>query len=38
MVKKHAYLVMARSNWNQLATLLNLLDDPRNDIYLHIDK
>ena len=38
MVKKHAYMIMAHSNWNQLATLLKLLDDPRNDIYLHIDK
>lgn len=36
-MKKHAYLIMAYNNWNQLATLLSLLDDPRNDIYLHID-
>lgn len=38
MEGKHAYLIMAYNNWNQLALLLSLLDDPRNDIYLHIDK
>ena len=36
--KKHAYLIMAHNNFQQLQTLLSLLDDPRNDIYLHIDK
>lgn len=36
--KKHAYLIMAYNNFTQLQTLLSLLDDPRNDIYLHIDK
>lgn len=35
---RHAYLIMAHNNWTQLQTLLSLLDDPRNDIYLHIDK
>lgn len=35
---KHAYLIMAHSNWEQLDKLVNLLDDPWNDIYLHIDK
>lgn len=35
---KHAYLVIAHNNWNQLGALLSLLDDNRNDIYLHIDK
>ena len=34
---KHAYLVMAHNNLAQLNILLNLLDDKRNDIYLHID-
>ena len=29
---------MAYNNWNQLSTLLRLLDDERNDIYIHIDK
>ena len=37
MQPKHAYLVLAHRNWSQLATLLQLLDHPQNDIYLHID-
>jgi hypothetical protein len=36
--KKHAYLIIAHNKFDQLQILLNLLDDPRNDIYLHIDK
>ena len=36
--KRHAYLIMAYNNWRQLRMLLELLDDPRNDIYIHIDK
>lgn len=36
--RKHAYLVMAHNKFDQLKCLLSLLDDPRNDIYLHIDK
>ena len=35
---KHAYLLIAHTNFEQLQTLIDLLDDPRNDIYLHIDK
>lgn len=35
---KHAYLIIAHTNFEQLQTLINLLDDPRNDIYLHVDK
>ena len=35
---KHAYLILAHKNWNQLMTLLTLLDDSRNDIYIHIDR
>lgn len=35
--EKHAYLVMAHNNLDQLNILLKLLDDNRNDIYLHID-
>ncbi len=35
---RHAYLVLAHRNWSQLSILLRLLDHPRNDIYLHIDK
>ena len=36
--RKHAYLIMAHNQWNLLDQLLSALDDPRNDIYLHIDK
>lgn len=35
---RHAYLIMAHHNFEQLKVLVELLDDPRNDIYLHIDK
>lgn len=35
---KHAYLILAHNNWEILERLLMLLDDERNDIYLHIDK
>ena len=35
---KHAYLIMCHTNFDQLMRLLELLDDERNDIYLHIDK
>lgn len=35
---KHAFLIMAHNNWEQLKKLLFLLDDSRNAIYLHIDK
>ena len=38
MNQKHACLIMAHNNFDQLRTLIELLDDPRNDIYLHIDK
>ena len=34
----HAYLIIAHKNFDQLAKLLSLLDDKRNDIYIHIDK
>ena len=36
--KKHAYLIMAHNNFNQLKKLLELLDYEKNDIYMHIDK
>lgn len=36
--KKHAYLIMAHNNFYILERLLKLLDDERNDIYLHVDK
>lgn len=34
---KHAYCIMAHDNWEQLQLLINLLDDKRNDLFLHID-
>ena len=35
---KHAYLILAHMHLRQLRTLVSLLDDPRNDIYIHIDR
>ena len=35
---KHAYLIMAHNQWECLFELLKALDDPRNDIFLHIYK
>ena len=35
---KHAFLIIAHGKFNQLQILLNLLDDERNDLYVHIDK
>lgn len=35
---KFAYLIMAHDNQKQLLNLLRLLDQPENDIYLHIDR
>lgn len=37
-MRKHAYLIMAHNNFEQLKFLLGLLDDERNDIFLMIDK
>lgn len=37
-MEKHAYLIMAHKNEQQLLNLVQLLDDKRNDIYLHLDK
>lgn len=37
-MKKHAYLVIAHTQFNLLKKLIILLDDKRNDIYIHIDK
>lgn len=34
---KYAYLIIAHSNLKQLQQLLLLLDDPRNDISIHLD-
>lgn len=35
---KHAYLIMAHNNFEILEKTLKLLDDTRNDLYIHIDK
>lgn len=35
---KHAYLILAHNNFDLLRVLVKLLDDKRNDIYIHIDK
>lgn len=35
---KHAYCILAHGNWEQLQLLVSVLDDERNDIFLHIDK
>ena len=35
-MKKHAFLIMAHNQFDLLEMLIKLLDDPRNDIYLHI--
>lgn len=37
-MKKHAYLIMAHNEPYILEKLILLLDDKRNDIYIHIDK
>ena len=38
MMKRHAYLILAHCNFGQLRKLVELLDDPRNDIYIHVDR
>lgn len=37
MEKRHAYLIQAYSRPQQLKVLLGLLDDARNDIFVHLD-
>lgn len=37
-MNKHAYLVIAYNKYEQLAFQISLVDDPRNDIFIHIDK
>lgn len=37
-MNKHAYLIIAHNNFYILERLILLIDDTRNDIYLHIDK
>ena len=36
-MNKHAYLVLAHTNISQLAVLLSMLDNERNDIFVHMD-
>lgn len=38
MKAKHAYLIIAHNEFDILKILLSMLDDERNDIYLHLDK
>lgn len=35
---KHAYMILAHNEFGLLQTLIDCLDDPRNDIYVHIDR
>ena len=37
-MKRHAYLILAHKNPRQLRKLIALLDDPRNDIFVHVDR
>lgn len=37
-MNKHAYLILAHTNFNQLRKLIETLDDERNDIFVHVDK
>ena len=37
MNNKHAYIIAAHDNLYILKKLIHLLDDPRNDLYVHID-
>lgn len=36
--KKHAYLIMAHNNFDQLKMLIDVLDNERTDLFIHIDK
>ena len=35
---KHAYMIMAHNEWDILKKLITLLDNEKNDIFVHIDK
>lgn len=37
VMKKHAYLIIAHNHSYVLERLIRVIDDARNDIYLHID-
>ena len=34
---KHAFLIIAHKKWDQLKILIQMLDHPENDIYIHVD-
>lgn len=36
-MSRHAYLILAHSRFEQLKKLVRMLDDSRNDIFIHID-
>ena len=36
-MQKHAYMIIALNEFDLQEILVRLLDDPRNDIYIHID-
>ena len=36
-MKRHAYLILAHHHFSQLRKLIELLDDSRNDIFVHVD-
>ena len=38
MKDRHAYLIMTHGNFEILKLQLEMLDDSRNDIYIHVDK
>ncbi len=38
MLGKHAYLIMAHNQPEHLRKLLDVLDNERNDIFIHLDK
>ena len=38
MIYKHAYLIIAHKSDETFDTLIRLLDDPMNDIFVHMDK
>ena len=38
MNNKHAYLIMAHNNFEILKKIIVLLDNEKNDIFIHIDK
>ena len=35
---RHAFLIIAHNNWEQLKKMVQLLDAENHDIYIHIDK